>query len=54
MLGNSLSDVPNIYFQDVTAIEFDSLKTYFDEKQDNTLARIIGKAKLHKSSKAYF
>ena len=49
----------NIYHQDVTAIKLDaqleSLKTYFDEKEDTTLANITEKIKkLPKSSKVYF
>ena len=55
----SLSEVFDIYHQDVTAIEqeaqLESLKTYFDEKQDINLADIIEKIrKLSKSSKVYF
>ena len=49
----------HIYHQDVTTIELEaqseSLKTYFDEKEDSTLAGIIEKIrKLPKSSKVYF
>ena len=49
----------NIYHQDVTAIKLDaqleSLKTYFDEKEDTALANITEKIKkLPKSSKVYF
>ena len=57
MLGNTqnvLSDVPNIYLQNVTAIGLESLKIYFDEKQDTTLIDIIDKIQLPKSSKVYF
>ena len=46
---DSLSDARNIYHQDVTAIELEaqlqSLKKYFDEKEDTTLADIIEKKK---------
>ena len=56
---DSLSDALNIYHQDVTAIELEvqleSLKTYFDEKEDTTLADTIEKIKnLPKSNKVYF
>ena len=51
---NFLSDVPNIYPQEVVAIELESLKRYFDNKQDTALADIIDKIKLPKSSKVYF
>ena len=49
----------HIYHQDVTAIELEaqleSLKTYFDKKEDSTLADIIKKIrKLPKSKKVYF
>ena len=49
----------HIYHQDVTTIELEaqseSLKTYFDEKEDTTLAGIIEKIrKLPKSSMVYF
>ena len=41
---DSLSDVLNIYHQDVTAIELEAqlqfLKTYFDEKKDTSLVDI--------------
>ena len=49
----------HIYHQDVTAIELEaqleSLKTYFDKKEDSILADIIKKIrKLPKSKKVYF
>ena len=52
---DSLSDVLNIYHQDVTAIkleaQLESLKTYFDEKEGPILVNIIEKIrKLRKSS----
>ena len=48
-----------IYHQDIKAIELEaqlkSLKTYFDKKEDTSLADIIEKIrKLPKSSKVYF
>ena len=53
-----LSDIFNIYHQYVITIgleaQLESLKTYFDEKKDTTLADIIRKRKLPKSSKVYF
>ena len=51
---NFLSDVPNIYSQEVLDIELESLKRYFDNKQDTTLADISDKIKLPKSSNVYF
>ena len=51
---NFLSNVPNIYSQEVLEIELESLKIYFHNKQDTTLADITDKIKLPKSSKVYF
>ena len=56
---DSLSDVFNICHQDVTAIEFEaqleSLKLYFDEKEDPTLVDNIEKTKeLPRSGKVCF
>ena len=49
----------NIYHQDVTAIKLEAqleiLKTYFDEKEDSTIADTIEKIrKLPQYSKVYF
>ena len=49
----------HIYHQNFTAIELEaqleSLKTYYDEKEDTPLANIMGKIRrLPKSNKVYF
>ena len=56
---DALIDALNIYHQDVTVIELEaqseSLKTFFDEKEETTLADIIEKIrKLTKSTQVYF